>query len=344
MSQYLLKPEVKGDQTGFQKIEETEERNTNPIAHDDRCLECRGNLVPDYEIGELICKSCGVVRSGDDLRFSAIDTASAGELGSLIAEEQDSSMMYYVSLPGKIDSRDVDARGKHINDVADMNRLRHLNNVTISSDSKRKNLTRAASEIQRIGNSLGAGKSIVERAYEIYRKSIEDGTARRRSIQGMAEAAIYLACKERGITRSVGEIGHAGDGIQGKNINHYSKVLLKGAGMQVTTPDASSQVSRIASRAGLGGLTERTAIQILEKVKNEPLLAGKRPISVAAAALYLAANQQTGHATQIKIAYAAGVTTITLRKRAAEISKLLHGSGVEVPTPMELEVARPIAQ
>jgi transcription initiation factor TFIIB len=342
MSEYLVKLETREDQTGFPRIEESEERNANPVAHDDRCLECRGNLVPDYDIGELICRNCGVVRSGDDLRFSAIYTASAGELGSLIAEEEDSGMMYYVSLPGKIDSRDVDARGKHINEVADMNRLRHLNNVTISSDSKRKNLTRAASEIQRIGNSLGAGKSIVERAYEIYRKGIEDGTARRRSIQGMAEAAIYLACKERGITRSVGEIGHAGDGIQGKNINHYSKILMKGAGMQVTTPDPSSQVSRIANRAGLGGLTERKAIQILEKVKDEPLLAGKRPISVAAAALYLAANQQTEHATQIKIAYAAGVTTITLRKRAAEISKLLHGAFGEVHASIELEAARPI--
>jgi transcription initiation factor TFIIB len=291
------------------------------------CPECRGNLVPDFETGEHICAGCGTVRTGDDVRFSAIYAASAGDLGSVMGEDEDSGMMYYVSLPAKIDNRDVDARGKHISEVGDMKRLRRLNNLTIASDSKRRNLTRAASEIQRIGGSLGAGKGIVERAYEIYRKGIEDGTARRRSIVGMSEAAVYLACKERGIPRTAEEIGQMGDGVEGKNIRHYSKVLMKGAGMRASAPDPASQVSRIANRAGLGGAVERRAIQILDKVKAEPVLAGKRPISVAAAALYLAANQQTAHMTQIRIAYAAGVTTITLRKRATEVSKLLESNG-----------------
>lgn len=232
-------------------------------------------------------------------------------------------MMYYVSLPAKIDDRDVDARGKHISEVGDMNRLRRLNNLTIASDSKRRNLTRAATEIQRIGGSLGAGRNVVERAYEIYRKGIEEGVGRRRSIVGMAEAAIYLACKEGGVPRSAEEIELSSDGNEGKNIRHYSKVLLKGSGIRLTSPDPSSQVSRIASRAGLGGITERKAIQILDKVKNEAVLAGKRPVSIAAAALYLAASQTNEYTTQIRIAFAAGITTITLRKRAAEVSKLL---------------------
>jgi transcription initiation factor TFIIB len=292
---------------------------------EDRCGECRAALVSDFETGEQICSGCGTVRNADDARFSAIYAASAGELGSVMGEEN-SGMMYYVSLPAKIDSRDVDARGNRVIEAGDMKRLRHLNNMTIASDSKRRNLTRAAAEIQRIGGLLGAGNGIVERAYEIYRKGIEDGSARRRSIVGMSEAAVYLACKERGIPRTAEEIGQSGDGVEGKNIRHYSKVLMKGAGIRTTTPDPTHQVSRIANRAGLGGLTERRAIQILEKVKNDRILAGKRPVSVAAAALYLAANQSSEHTTQIRIAFAAGVTTITLRKRATEISQLLDGT------------------
>ena len=292
----------------------------------EHCIECRGNLIPDFETGENICAGCGAVRNGDDIKFSTIYAASAADLGSVMGEDENSGMMYYVSLPAKIDSRDVDARGKHIVEAGDMKRLRRLNNLTIASDSKRRNLTRAASEIQRIGGSLGAGKGIVEGAYEIYRKGIEDGTTRRRSILGMSEAALYLACKERGIARTAEEIGHMSDGVEGKNIRHYSKVLMKGAGMRTSAPDPSSQVSRIANRAGLGGVTERKAIQILDKVKNDSVLAGKRPVSIAAAALYLAANQASTHMTQIRIAYAAGVTTITLRKRATEISKLLENS------------------
>ena len=286
------------------------------------CRECRASLVADFETGEQVCAQCGVVSRNEELRFSSPFSSPASELGSLMGEEN-SGMMYYVSLPAKIDERDVDARGKHIVEAGDMNRLRRLNNLSISSDSKRRNLTRAATEIQRIGGSLGAGKNVVERAYEIYRKGIEDGNGRRRSIQGMAEAALYLACKEGGIPRSAEEIEHSSDGHEGKNIRHYSKVLSKGAGLHIGSPDPASQVSRIASRAGLGGLTERKAIHILEKVKNEAVLAGKRPVSIAAAALYLAASQTSEYTTQIRIAFAAGITTITLRKRATEISKLI---------------------
>ena len=142
----------------------------------------------------------------------------------------------------------------------------------------------------------------------------------------MAEAAVYLACKEGGIPRSAEEIQHIAEGHEGKNIMHYSKVLSKGAGLKASSPDPASQVSRIASRARLGGVTERRAIQILQKVKDDPTLAGKRPASIAAAALYLAANETSASTTQIRIAYSAGITTITLRRRVSEVSRLLESS------------------
>jgi transcription initiation factor TFIIB len=288
----------------------------------ERCGECRAALVTDFETGEQICAGCGTVSRNDDSTYSAIYGTPTARLGSVMGDEN-SSMMYYVSLPARIDSRDVDARGKHITEVGDMNRLRRLNNMTIASDSNRRNLTRAASEIQRIGASLSAGQGVVERAYEIYRRVIEEGSGRRRSIVGLAEAAVYLACKEGGVPRSAEEIEHTADLHDRKSIRHYSKVLMKGAGLHIASPDPASEVSRIASRASLGGVTERRAIQILEKVKNDSLLAGKRPISIAAAALYLAASQTSQYTTQIRIAFAAGITTITLRKRATEISGLL---------------------
>jgi transcription initiation factor TFIIB len=292
----------------------------------EKCRECRADLVADFETGEQVCAACGVVSRSDDLKFSEFFGAPSAELGSMMGDDN-SRMMYYISLPAKIDGRDVDARGNQISDVGDMNRLRRLNNLTIASDSKRRNLTRAASEIQRIGDSLGAGKNTVERAYEIYRRGVEDGRGRRRSIVGMAEAAVYLACRESGIPRSVNEIQHVADAQGGKSILHYSKVLSKGAGLRMSSPNPASVVSRIANRARLGGVTERRAIQILEKVKNEALLVGKRPASIAAAALYLAANETTASTTQIRIAFAAGITTITLRRRTSEVSMLLEARG-----------------
>jgi transcription initiation factor TFIIB len=292
-------------------------------------------LVSDFETDEEICAVCGTVNRNDDLKFTASFGSHVTGSGSAGGDEN-SGMMNYVSLPTVIDSRDVDARGKHIVEVGDMNRLRRLNNLSMGSDSKRRNLTKAASEIQRIGGSLRAGKDVIERAYEMYRRGIEEGSGRRRSIVGLAEAAVYLACNEGGVPRSAEEIEHTADCHDKKSIRHYSKILMKGAGLQMSSPDPATQVSRIANRAGLGGIIERRAIRILEKVKDDSLLAGKRPVSIAAAALYLAANQASASTTQIRIAFAAGITTITLRKRASELSGLL-------PTGLNSESTSPAA-
>jgi transcription initiation factor TFIIB len=65
------------------------------------------------------------------------------------------------------------------------------------------------------------------------------------------------------------------------------------------------------------------AIEILNKVKGDSRLVGKRPMSLAAAALYLASLKSGNKTTQLRLAYAAGVTPITIRKRSLEISDML---------------------
>src|SRR5579863_4950509 len=87
------------------------------------CPECRAVLVSDFETGEQVCAACGIVSAIEETRYSSLFGSPASELGSMMGEEN-SGMMYYVSLPAKIDDRDVDARGKHISEVGDMNRLR----------------------------------------------------------------------------------------------------------------------------------------------------------------------------------------------------------------------------
>ncbi len=291
-----------------------------------RCQACRSELVSDPETGEQICTMCGIVSKSEGVHVALSYASPAAELGSTIGETP-SAMLYDMSLPGRIVERDIDVRGKHVSDVGDLNRLRRLNDLTIAGDSRRRNLGKAAREIQRVVAALGAGNSIADRAYEIYRKGLGERGARGRSIIGMAGAAVYLACKELDVPRSAEEIEDLAEMADRNNIRHYSKLLMRETKMSVSPPDPSSQVSRIANKAGLSGVTERRALQILERVKNNGVLAGKRPVSVAAAALYLACSQTKEYTTQIRIAFAAGITTITLRKRSLEISKLLETEG-----------------
>jgi transcription initiation factor TFIIB len=121
----------------------------------------------------------------------------------------------------------------------------------------------------------------------------------------------------------VDEIERMNVPASGKAIRRYYKQLLREYGIRVTNIDPSHEISRIAAKAGLSGRSERKALTILDSVKNNAILAGKRPVSIAVAALYLASIQEGERTNQLRLAFAAGVTPVTLRKRSLEITQIL---------------------
>lgn len=158
---------------------------------------------------------------------------------------------------------------------------------------------------------------------------------RGRSISGIAAAAIYIACKEFETPHSISDIEKMVEGLSKKNILRYHKMLLKVMKINLGLPSPISHISKIAEKTGLGGKIERKALEILSKVSSNSLLAGKKPVSIAAAALYLA-SVQTKQTTQLRVAIATDLTTITIRKRCNEITQILNEIKQE-----ELEKTKP---
>ena len=93
--------------------------------------------------------------------------------------------------------------------------------------------------------------------------------------------------------------------------------------LKIPVADPVKGVSRIASIAGLGEKTKRKAINMLNKAKKLGIVAGKDPMGIAAAALYLACIHSGGNKTQKEITIASGVTEVTIRNRCAGLKKLL---------------------
>jgi transcription initiation factor TFIIB len=97
--------------------------------------------------------------------------------------------------------------------------------------------------------------------------------------------------------------------------------------------DPIKSVARIASKAGLSEKIQRRAIEILRKAAEMRISAGKDPMGLAAAALYIACVLENGNKTQKDIAEAAGVTEVTIRNRYKGLKAalgleetMLHGS------------------
>ncbi len=69
--------------------------------------------------------------------------------------------------------------------------------------------------------------------------------------------------------------------------------------------------------------TYRTALDMLDVVKKNPISFGKDPKALATAALYGACQvEKQGNVSQARIAQAGGISVVTLRKRVLDLQKL----------------------
>jgi transcription initiation factor TFIIB len=294
-----------------------------------KCETCDGDLIFDSDTNEKICASCGIVISAM-YEIESKSHLSMKYMDHGAAEQHTNHMMYDVSLPSFIGEKNIDVNGKRI-DRFHSDKMRRLDRRTISNDPKIRNLNKAVREIRRITEILGMKMLIAERASYIYKKAFGQGLIRGRSISGIAAAAIYVACKELDIPHSVDEIENLIENVNKKNVLRYYKLLLKQMRLNVGLPNPIAHLSRISERARLSGRTERKAIEILSKVGTDSTLVGKKPISIAAAALYLASLQTKERTTQLRIAIASELTTITIRKRCVEIMQILEKSKPQIP-------------
>ena len=288
------------------------------------CAECLSDLFWDPENGEQVCGKCGTVSpSTPDLTVYVPQSGSRQESAAPV-DPMKSILERELNLSTLIDGSDIDARGKQLASNHELKQLRRLNTI-VSWDSSNRRLSRGLEEIERLSDLLGVNDAVARRAYEIYQKSFSDGTFRARSLTAMAAASVFIACRDLEVARPSEEALRLRTNVNEKKFRHYYRNLLSND-RTVSIPNPMTYISRIASKARLAGKTERRAFEILDAVKGSPVLAGKRPISIAAAALYLASLDTEGGATQLRIAAAAEVTPITIRKRSLEISTALKES------------------
>jgi transcription initiation factor TFIIB len=82
-------------------------------------------------------------------------------------------------------------------------------------------------------------------------------------------------------------------------------------------------IPKIGSKIGIDEKTQQIAIDLIHKAEKKKIVAGKDPMGLAAAAIYIACVLNYGRRTQKEIAEAAGVTEVTVRNRYKGLRKEL---------------------
>jgi len=91
--------------------------------------------------------------------------------------------------------------------------------------------------------------------------------------------------------------------------------LHRELGLKIPVVDPIQCVARIASKLGITEKTKRYAVKVLKVAQEHEESAGKDPMSLAAAALYLSCIKNSESMTQQNMAEAANVTEVTIRNR-----------------------------
>ena len=293
----------------------------------EKCPRCvKGTLVTDHESGEMFCSKCGFVlteklqESGPEWRSFTQDEhgdrARAGAPTSLT--------MHDMGLATIINPTNKDASGKPLTSAmkSTIERLRTWDSRSQVHEPVDRNFRQAFSELNRLKDKLAISDAVIEKAAYIYRKAIEKKLVKGRSIQGLVAACVYAACRNTETPRTLEDIA-SGINIRRKDVARCYRLIFRELDLKIPVADPVKGVSRIASIAGLGEKTKRKAIKLLNKAKKIGMVAGKDPMGIAAAALYLSCISSGGTKTQKEISIASGVTEVTIRNRCAGLKKLL---------------------
>ncbi|TRO48059.1 transcription initiation factor IIB [Candidatus Bathyarchaeota archaeon] len=293
----------------------------------DRCQECGSpNRVHDYDTGETVCGGCGLVLyeqmmdKGPEWRaFTQEEKTSRSRVGV-----PTSYSVHDKGLSTAISQVDRDAFGRKLplSTRLQMWRLRKWQIRSRVHSSIDRNLAQAMAELDRLSDKVFIPSQIKEKAAVIYRKALDKGLVRGRSIAAIAAAALYAACRGSGTPRTLREISEASL-VDKKDVARCYRLLLRELEVNMPIADPLTYVSKIAERTGISGKTQGLAIQILRDARKKRAAAGKDPMGLAAAALYIACLKNSEKKTQKDIAEAAGVTEVTVRNRYKTLKKQL---------------------
>nr|AIF15966.1 transcription factor TFIIB cyclin-related protein (TFIIB, GTF2B, SUA7, tfb) [uncultured marine thaumarchaeote KM3_72_A09] len=284
-----------------------------------RCPRCgKGPMVVDTAGGELLCSSCGYVikdkieEVGPEWRaFSKEEKDDRSRTGI-----PSSLAMHDMGLATVIGIEDRDASGKSLPSSirATIERLRTWDGRSQIHEPIDRNLRQAFSELDRLADKLSVRDAVIEKSAYVYRKALERGLVRGRSISALIAASLYAACRDTETPRTLKDLAYVSN-VRKKDIARCYRLLLREMELRMPVVNPEKSVSRIASKAGLSELAQRKALAILRQAQETHTSAGKDPMGLAAAALYVACVVLGENKTQKDVAEAAGVTEVTIRNR-----------------------------
>lgn len=287
-----------------------------------KCPECGGTkLLIQKDKGEAICRDCGLVIEekmidfGQEWReFSDEQSSKRRRTGAPMSQvKYDRGLGTDVGQKGDIYQLGVKGKNKFF-------RLRKWQQRI--STAIERNLKLALAELKRVSSYLKLPKSVEEEAARIYRRAVERGLVRGRSMESVVAGALYASCRRHEVPRTLDELSES-SGIDKKEVGRTYRFITRELGIRILPSNPVDYLPRFVSALKLSAETQSRAVEILQEARDAELTSGRGPTGIAAASLYVAALINNEKRTQREVADVAGVTEVTIRNRYKELLKKL---------------------
>ena len=284
------------------------------------CNFCKSSLIGDVEKGEFVCPTCGIVGldhmidSGPEWKaINSEDKIKRVRTGAPI-----SLALHDFGLTTQIGEMDSNSSSNSYSDKS-IQRMKKWQKRIRTSSSSERGLANVLGKITEFSDHLTLPKATSETAAHIYRSAVRNGTAKSKSINGMAAASVYYACRKCGTSRSMSEIAIVAN-MPKANVGKYYRLILKDVVKDhVPAHTIESHIAKLVNIANLDPRIERLAITISSQIQDSVLSSGKSPVGIAAAFVYISSVMIGEKIPQREIAEYADITEVTIRNRTREI-------------------------
>lgn len=289
------------------------------------CKEVPPRLTEEFSSGDMVCTSCGLV-VGERI----IDTRS--EWRTFSNDDQGSDDPSRVGdgpnlmIDGDQLQTTIAFEGKNAKNLS------HLQNK-MTNDKQSKVLLQAYRDIQSLTDSLNCGSQASNAAKHIF-KLVEDNKALKgKSQEAIIAGCIFIACRQTNVPRTFREL-HSLTKVTKKEIGRVFKQLesfLQKMGGEAEIVKASNVFSQQYQSKGSTSAVElcarycsnlnfrnpvgveHVATRLAKASATVADLAGRSPLSVAAACIYMASHLVGEVRTSKEIASVAGVSDGTVK-------------------------------
>lgn len=298
------------------------------------CPQCRDphpNIIESHQDGDTICGDCGIIL-GDRIIDTGSEWRNFSNDGNSAGASDDPSRVGGPTNPlmaGSTDPLETSISSK--DGLTGISKELANTQNRINYRQSEKGILKAFRDIQQFSERISLPRSVIDRAKQIYKLADEAKLLRGsgsgvRSIDTFVASSIFLACKQEQVPRTYKEISSLCQ-VAKKDVWRVCKMILPLMGNEIiTVAKVSDFTSRFCGHLALRPEIKRTCVQISNNAIALSSMAGKSPISVASASIYLGSqlHRRTEQPKSVKdISFVSGITEGTIKQCCRDLQPFL---------------------